>query len=174
MSAVAGVFTAFTTVNSRSVARIVVEVPIEQADAALAALGGFPKPAESRWVGIAPLVAEPAATVPAPAQEPPAAEKVTRLHDRQPWSALSRAQQSGIRCGDPDFQAFIRDRYPTWEDCDGPRRAADVVRHLCNVISRAELDGSAIAGERWDRLDAEYRDWQRQQQTEARYADTRR
>jgi len=171
MSAIAGVFADFRTVKSLSVARIVIEVPIEQADAALAALGGFPKPAESRWVGIARLVAEPVATPPAAAPEPapePPAEKVTRLDGRRigPWSTLSRAQRAGIRCNDAEFMAFAQ--------ADGPTEAAAFVRARCAVSSRSELDRYKEGGALWDSLDAEFRDWQRQQQAEARYADVRR
>lgn len=168
MSAVAGVFTAFTTVNSRSVARIVIEVPIEQADAALAALGGFPKPAESRWVGIAPLVAEPATAVPQPppepVPEPPAT--VTRLHERQPWSTLSRAQQAGIRCGDAEFRRFM--------NVADPGECAAEIRIHCRVRSRAEIDDRGAAAAAWDELDGRFREWKAQQETERRYADARR
>lgn len=166
MSAVAGVFTAFTTVNSRSVARIVIEVPIEQADAALAALGGFPKPAESRWVGIAPLVSEPAAAPPEPVTQQPAAEKVTRIDGRRvgPWKTLSRAQQAGLLCNDAEFQ-----RYLEVSDAAG---AAAKVRQWLGVKSRTEIDEKAANG--WDMAVAEFRDWQRQQQAEARYGSQRR
>jgi hypothetical protein len=167
MSAVAGVFVAFTTVNSRSVARIVIEVPIEQADAALAALGGFPKPAESRWVGIAPLVAEPAAAAPEPAPEPPA-EKVTRIDGRRigPWRTLSRAQRAGIRCNDAEFQAFCGA-----SDAD---LAAAYVRQRCGVTTRADLDTNFGGGHRWDDLDAEFREWKGSREMEARYGSLRR
>ena len=43
------------TVKTRASFQLVFEIPIEQADAAMAILGGMPLPGQERWVGIAPL-----------------------------------------------------------------------------------------------------------------------
>jgi hypothetical protein len=156
-------------VKSRGVLQLVIEVPLENADAALATLGGVPQPAAERWVGVAPLREKPSAAVPEPAPEPPAEPaKVTRLHERQPWSTLSRAQQAGILCQDPDFMAWRNERYsPAVTDAEG---LASSIRDLCGVTSRRELDTDARAGRRWDRLVEAFR----ARDMEARYADARR
>src|SRR4051812_4591789 len=48
-------FSDFRLVKGRKVAQLVFEVPIEQADQALAALGGLPQPATEAWVALARL-----------------------------------------------------------------------------------------------------------------------
>lgn len=179
MSAIAATFVDIRTVKSRGQVQLVFEVPIAGADAVLAALGGIPQPQESRWVGIARLKDEPASVAPEPVaepQEPPPAEpaKVTRLHERRDWGTLGRAQRAGIRCGDAKFLAWLSEREHSTIGVFEPEVAANVVRNICGVRSRAELDTDFGAGHRWDDLDAEFRNWQRQQETEARYADARR
>lgn len=171
MSAIAATFVDIRTVKSRGQVQLVFEVPIAGADAVLAALGGIPQPQESRWVGIARLKDEPASVAPEPAsepQEPPPAEpaKVTRLHERQPWSTLTRSQRAGIRCGDALFQQFL--------EVFDAEQAAGEVRARCMVTSRSEFDRDIFAGERWDRLDGRFREWKDQRETERRYADARR
>ena len=51
--AVLGTFADCKILKTRSVLQIIVEIPIEQADEALKALGGIPQPSEERWCGIA-------------------------------------------------------------------------------------------------------------------------
>ena len=53
MSAILGTFADARAVKGRSVFQIIVEVPLENADKALQALGGWPQPATERWVGVA-------------------------------------------------------------------------------------------------------------------------
>src|SRR4051794_33494293 len=52
-AAIQGTFADFKLVKTRRTVQIVIEVPIEQADQALAALGGLPQPAEEKWVAVA-------------------------------------------------------------------------------------------------------------------------
>jgi predicted metalloenzyme YecM len=44
-----GTFADFRLIKGRKVCQIVIEVPIEQADQALAALGGLPQPMQQRY-----------------------------------------------------------------------------------------------------------------------------
>lgn len=77
-------------------------------------------------VAIAPLVAVP---------PPPKGGELAKL--------------AGMFCGDPNFQLWIEER------CDdvpasaagegGEERAAAIVRHMCGVASRAELDSNPKA-----------------------------
>ena len=50
-----GTFADFKLIKSRSTAQLVIEIPIEAADAALLALGGVPLPGKECWVAIARL-----------------------------------------------------------------------------------------------------------------------
>lgn len=55
MTAIQATFSDFKLIKSRSVVQLVLELPIEAADAALASLGGIPQPGMERWVAVAPL-----------------------------------------------------------------------------------------------------------------------
>ncbi len=130
MTAIRATFSDFRTVKSRKIAQLVMEVPIEEADAALRSLGGVPRPDVDRWVAIAPLTEEAAKR---PPREP------------KSWTELSYAAQAGIRCNDPKFQAWLNE-----PDAD---RAAAAVRRICGVISRTEFDKDIEAGKHWHDLD---------------------
>ena len=153
MSAVLGCFSDFRLIRSRSVAQIIVEVPIEAADEALKALAGFPMPGTERWVGVA--------LAPKDRKEEPKPEKVKNIRT---FSELPYSAQAGIRCGDVRFQMFLSETanppFPAAMD------AADEVRRRCNVTSRAEFDSQALAGERWRQLEAQYQAWE----TDQKYA----
>lgn len=58
MTPICASFSDFKLIKGRKVCQLVCEVPLEQADAALAALGGLPNPHAERWVGIVPLKAQ--------------------------------------------------------------------------------------------------------------------
>lgn len=69
------------------------------------------------------------------------------------------AKLAGILCGDPEFQAWIeKAAAPTWQIADAPadatpaERAAVLVRLMCGVESRAELDHNGDAAERFHEL----------------------
>lgn len=59
MTPICASFSDFKLIKGRKVCQLVCEVPLEQADAALIALGGLPNPHAERWVGIVPLKAQP-------------------------------------------------------------------------------------------------------------------
>lgn len=67
-----------------------------------------------------------------------------------------RAKWCGIRCQEAAFQRWIQERYlKEWEAAPGATPAtwaASVIRAVCSVESRAELDNDATAAERFDRL----------------------
>ena len=60
MTAISATFVQLKPINGRKVVQIVLEAPNEHADAILEALGGYPKPDDPQWVGVAPLNAEAA------------------------------------------------------------------------------------------------------------------
>lgn len=165
-AAISGTFADFRMVKGRKVCQLVVEVPIEQADAALRALGGVPQPHVDRWVAIARLNETPAGAgqdgeaspsgVPEgsrPAASPSAPKKA--------WHEMPPSQQAAIRCGEEPFWRFLERMNLTAHL--GARvdaaYAAETVRRLCKVKSRADLDQNTGAAERWNRIDTDYLVW---------------
>jgi hypothetical protein len=148
-----GTFSDFRIVKGRKVVQIMVEVPSEQANAALAALGGLPDPANPAWVAVARLDAKQA-------EQP----KQLAAPERKKWEDMPPAQKAAIRCAEPEFWRFLGETICKPRDWNAPtnsEEAAQVVRHLCQVDSRARLNVNAPAREAWLHLDSEYWAWQR-------------
>ena len=133
-------FSKAVPVVTRSTVQFVFEVPVEggAADRALAALGGFPEAGKETWVAIARL--DPKATTSDP--------------DKPKFSLT---QQAGIACNDQRFRSFLDEKYgPESDPFATAEEAAEAVRDLCHVKSRAEFDTDPAAGERWRKLYAEF------------------
>jgi hypothetical protein len=145
-AAISGTFSDLKTVKSRSVVQLVIEVPIEQGAAVIEAFG-FPQPGAEIHVAVARLVAASTTIEHQPKDEKP----------RRKFSDMPRWQQSGIRCNEPAFWKWLIDRHNF--GVDTPQEAAEAVREICGVFSRAELDSQPTAGERWDRMEAEFDIW---------------
>lgn len=124
-------------VKSRKVAQVVVELPIEQAAAFVAAFGA-PNPSTGVPVALARL---------APAQDQQPAKERRKFMDLPP------AQQAAMRCNEPEFQTFLK--VSTADD------AAREVRRLCGVETRAELNSDERAARRWGTMEGDYFAWQR-------------
>ena len=158
-AATSGTFSEVVFVKTRSVCKLVIEVPIEQADMALKALGGVPQPGKEVHVAVARL--ELNAVQPAEPEKP-----------KQRWQDLKYAQQAGIRCGERRFQEFLIALHSQHTDIQALERAtsasqaqamlpdiaASAVRAICEVESRAELNVFPCS-ERWENLDSEFRKW---------------
>lgn len=146
MTAIAGTYADLKFIKTRSVAQVVVEVPIERAGQVVD-LFGTPRPKAEVWVALARLDPEKMQPTVEAESPPPAAKK-------------SRAQMAGILCNDPAFHAFLADgRCP-------PRllgvtmnadTAAMAVREMCEVETRADLDRDEFAASQWDALYTEFR-----------------
>jgi hypothetical protein len=155
----AGVFTDFKLVKTRNVAQVIVEVPIEAADHALATLGGLPRADQSPWVAIARLNCT--------SVNPPAESEKPQLKIRH-WPMAS---QIHMRCQEPSLWSFFQkhpDFTPLWDrarrEHDGAlasELAAEVVRLWCRVESRAAITPGSEPAERWASIEAEYEQWQR-------------
>jgi hypothetical protein len=146
-AAIAGTFADLKFLKSRSVIQIVIETAIENGPAVVAAFG-TPQPGAEVHVAVARI-------------DPKAAERAAeKPRERKPWAELSRAQQAGIRCGEPSFKAFLAERYWGALEAAGLENAA-CVRALCKVTSRADLDDPdrPARGKSWDALDEQYRSW---------------
>lgn len=88
--------------------------------------------------------------------EQPAVEKPKRKFEDLPPS-----QQAGIRCNDPQFQNWVVGQpwatNRAWGVDDTMAEiAADLVREVCGVRSRARLDDSLDAEDAWQNLNAAF------------------
>jgi hypothetical protein len=143
-------------VKSRKVVQIVLEVAMEDSDAAYKLLGGMPNPAAETWVGVAKLNKKPD----------------REQKERRRWNELPLSQQASIRCGEHAFQEFIR------LHCDEAKRpdgiiqlkpgddvndpvalAAAMLRTELGIESRKELNTNKTAASKWRELDGHYDLW---------------
>ena len=67
------------------------------------------------------------------------------------------AQGAAMMCNSGRFRQFLQQR--TGQRVESDQRAAELVRGLCGVASRRELDQSALAGQAWRTLVGEYNQW---------------
>jgi hypothetical protein len=67
---------------------------------------------------------------------------------RRPFHEMSRAQQSGILCNDDQFCLWLSVNHPLPDVKD----AAEAVRIICGVHSRADISEDRVAGKKWDQL----------------------
>ncbi len=150
MTAFKATYSDIKLVKTRKVVQFVFEVPVEAADNAMRLLGGMPRPDQEQWVGIAPITEEAATRAPTPADKP-----------KRRMADLSRAQQAGILCSEPQFTNFLA-RYHEMKvrpEQTIAEAAAEFVRSYCKVTSRAFLDSEPDRGEVWDQLRTEFDAW---------------
>lgn len=150
-AAVAGDFSDFRTVKGRKVCQLIIEIPIEQADAALDALGGIPRPDKSRPVAVARLHSPgPQAHAGNGASEGEASPGKERKRFRD----LPASQRAALMCNDFAFQAWVGEQVKkpgqTEQDC------ADFLRARCGVYSRAKFDSDAAARARFEVLETQF------------------
>lgn len=133
--------------------RLELHVPAEQAGLVMAAFG-WPTMADPVPVALARLQAAP---------EPIAKPEAPK--ERKAFADMPYAQQIGIRCGEGEFQYFIKKKhsrlYGPGPFASNSDAAAQAVRNYCAVHSRSEIAESNQAGGRWRALEAEYWAWQR-------------
>jgi hypothetical protein len=153
MTAFRATYSDFKLIKTRQSVQIVFEIPLQDVDAALEVLGGMPNPANETWFGIAPLV-PPAAKESAPATPQPNSPRAAGA--KRDWRDIVPSQQAGIRCAEPVFAAFLREKYPDeWHEAPD---AADCVRLICAVDSRSKLnDGPSRVI--WKQLDDQFAGW---------------
>lgn len=135
-------------IGSRSVAQVVLEFPIEQADDFVAKFG-TPQPGIAVACAIARLeaVAEPP-TEPAREPEPPPSPAEPPTSIRRANGPLRPSARAALLCQDSTFQAWVS-RQPGAHPDAIEEAAAQYVRARCQVLSRAELDTDLEATRRW-------------------------
>lgn len=137
MVAVAGQFVKLDAVPTRKVVRVVLEMPIETADSVIKALGGYPDPANAKWVGLALLKGEPS---------------------RNTLKGGKVAQRAGILCEEGGFRRFLADRAGRPNIFTAEEAKQEIYR-ICGVTSRAHLDHDDDAARLFAELDNEYSAW---------------
>lgn len=128
-SAIAGQFVKLDAIATRKVVRLSIEIPIEHADRAISALGGYPDPANAKWVGIAPM------DVP--------------VENTMKGGAL--AQAAGIICNEGAFKQYAKEN-----GYDSPE---EYMYAICGVESRAHLDHNKHAAACFRALRTSYDNW---------------
>jgi hypothetical protein len=154
-SAFRAVYSDFKLVRTRSVIQVILEVPIEDSDAAYEVLGGMPQPSKERWFAIAALKDQKDSTPSVP-QPQPVPDK-PQAGAKRSWKDLAPSQQAGIRCDEPSFQEFLKAEYALID----VRNAASCVRAICGIASRAELNTNQKARVIWHQLNDQYQAWMR-------------
>ena len=164
------VFSDWKLIRTRKIVQLVFEVPVEMADQAYQVLGGMPDPGKSVWCAVARLEVQPSSDV-VEADKAAFHKYLTEQHERRKrsWDELSAAEQAGIRCAEPAFHKFLREHHQiTWRhqatmanyEGNDDKLAAAVVRHICNVSTRAAINpANLMAMAAWDELDRDYRVW---------------
>lgn len=175
-SGVRGTFADFKTVKTRGVCQLIIEVPIEAADHALAVLGGVPQMKSEQWVGLAPI------TAPETAEEAPQTETAPEAPDvpekvkggprtKRAWHELTMPEQAGIFVHDLSFAKWLLStEYEGYastviqDDAKWKLEADAVLKSRCGIGSKTELgvreDGSALnefARGQFIRIESEYR-----------------
>jgi hypothetical protein len=144
-AAIQATFADFRLIKGRKQAQLVLEIPIEEADNALAVLGGIPQPQSDCWVAVARLNG-----VAKPKPEPT---------EQRKWDDLKLSMQAGIRCNEPAFRTFLTETETSAFEARSVEDAEQMVRERCEVDSRKELNLDPEAAERWRRLERSYQAW---------------
>jgi len=133
MRAIQGTYADFKIVKTRSVAQVIVEVPLESANEVVE-MFGLPRPNEELWVAIA------------------------ALHRQVKTSAGSNEaiQKAGMICRDAAFGRWLRDAKIFAIDPDNPDDIANALRSFLGIRSRTEMHDSPDTVKAFYRLIAEY------------------
>lgn len=101
---------------------------------------------------------------------PPPDAKAAPEKPKRKWEELSAREQAVLRCKDAQFINWLRlERYvpARMGHMTNEEVAAYVICRECEVESRSQLDGNAIARETWQRMNNQYQAYL----TEQRHAD---
>jgi hypothetical protein len=143
---ISGSYADFKIIKSRGVAQIVIEVPIEQAEKAIAAFG-LPVGGSEIHVAVARLAV--GSTDTAGHHSPDASERAKAVYQASSPGEQARAR-SVVYCRDPDFQA--------WAQCTDEAEAATFIRRKCRVNTRAAFATNAHALEQFLAMEREFKD----------------
>jgi hypothetical protein len=158
-SAFRAVYADWKLIKTRGQVQIVLELPIEQADAAYEVLGGMPQPSKERWFAIAALTSPQDSK---PASERPQAVVLDKPQSggKRDWRDMPPSQQAALRCNNVMFTAFLKEeRSDDWHEAGAD--PAECVRLICSVASRSLLNTEHRARVVWKQLDDQFQAWER-------------
>jgi hypothetical protein len=144
-------------IKSRSIAQVVLEIPIEQADAFVQAFG-TPRPAEGVPCALARLGGTKDASEKTQREVNYEATEVfapTPEKTKRDFDTLPLPQQAALLCDRDVFSAFLRKQ----RDIDGD--PATAIRNICRVGSRADIKPGTHAGDAFIRLRDDFNTWMR-------------
>jgi hypothetical protein len=147
-AAISGTFTKMDAIAGRKVVRLHIECNIEEADAILNALGGYPDPANPAHVAVARLNIPVAQARAAGSKQP----------DKRKLTELPAPQQAALTCQREAFWRYIREQNKSAK-CISEEDAAYHVRTFCKVDSRSELATNEVARQRWNLLLSGFQAW---------------
>jgi hypothetical protein len=130
---------------------LILEIPLEQADAALKLLGGTPVTGQERWVGIAPLASD--------GDRSGRSEKPESASRPAPSEGERLRTQAVMLCKDRHFQVWAAGgSHWLWEDeSRNEEQTIKFLRGVCGVQSRAELATDKTAQEKFLAMVTRYR-----------------
>lgn len=157
-SPISATFADFKIVKTRGTAQLIFELPLESADDALKALGGLPQMKSERWCGIVPLNLRPLPAV--LTEAPPTVPDEPRpMKQRARFDTLPLPQQAVLLCDAPAFWRFLNETQGLIVEVASVDQAADAIRSMFVLSSRAELATDKEAGANFRRLVNEYEVW---------------
>lgn len=157
LAAIEGQLVSIKNVSTHKSACLTIHVPEEYALKVIEAFG-WPTMVAPVHVAIARMGNGSAGETSSGSTTAPAAATKEEKAKRK-WDELSIAQQAGIMCNEKGFQTFINEKDPhfdaTTED------AAQYVRQLCGVNSRANIEGKPEAEKKFRNIRIDYDNWLR-------------
>lgn len=97
----------------------------------------------------------------------PGQESLRPDRAKHPWQDVPASQQAGIRCHEPAFASFLMEEHSSeWRECyveaaSDEDNAAECVRFICGITSRADLRSSETAKTIWIGLNDQFEAWLR-------------
>lgn len=134
-----GTYSDFKLVKTRSVAQIVIEIPLEKASGWVE-MFGLPTPNMEQWVAIAAL----------------RQQSIVKSDE-----ANQAVKLAGMLCNSEEFGTFLRDVVNLPEvDPQRPETIADALRTILGITSRTEFHTNEEAMNAFYRVKGEYESWQ--------------
>lgn len=134
-----GTYSDFKLVKTRSVAQIVIEIPLERASSWVE-MFGLPTPNMEQWVAIAAL----------------RQQSIVKSDESN-----QAVKVAGMLCNSSEFGVFLRDIVGLPEvEPDKPETIADALRTILGIKSRTEFHTNEQAMNAFYRVKGEYESWQ--------------
>lgn len=160
---IAGVFTEYRLVKTRSAFQLIIELPIEHQAQAFEALG-YPIPGTAINVAVARLNSsvgrshqpQHERTTDGGHGPQPKPQPAGETHKRS-WYELPASQRAALLCKDERFQFWASVSLPPADGRGPEENAKEYLRRRCGVKSRAELTMNDTARRKFEEIESDYR-----------------